>query len=147
MRFCVEELAASDFELASALLNQESQATIDCAAEATKPWARLWATRDAQGELVCAVLTWWAADQVEVVQVSTAPDARRRGLARALLERLVQTATAAQVESLWLEVRHDNQAALGLYRSLGFVTSRRRPRYYADGTDAVEMTLALGAPR
>ena len=45
-----------------------------------------------------------------------------------------------------LEVRRSNQAAFALYAAFGFVTSRIRPRYYADNQeDAIEMTLALPA--
>jgi Acetyltransferases len=37
---------------------------------------------------------------------------------------------ASGAQSLFLEVAEDNAAALGLYRSLGFVEVGRRPGYY-----------------
>jgi ribosomal protein S18 acetylase RimI-like enzyme len=36
-----------------------------------------------------------------------------------------------------------NAAAQGLYCAAGFSEVARRPRYYADGTDAIVMTLRL----
>jgi ribosomal-protein-alanine N-acetyltransferase len=42
-----------------------------------------------------------------------------------------------------LEVAAENSAALGLYRALGFSRVGRRPRYYADGGDAVVLRRDL----
>ncbi|MXY71468.1 MAG: ribosomal-protein-alanine acetyltransferase, partial [Dehalococcoidia bacterium] len=44
-----------------------------------------------------------------------------------------------------LEVRASNEAARALYRGCGFEEVGERRRYYADGADAVIMTLALDA--
>jgi ribosomal protein S18 acetylase RimI-like enzyme len=43
-----------------------------------------------------------------------------------------------------LEVRADNAGALALYHAHGFLEAGRRPRYYADGADAVLMTRPPG---
>ena len=45
--------------------------------------------------------------------------------------------------SMILEVSSVNQAAIELYRNVGFVENGRRPRYYSDGTDAVLMIAHL----
>lgn len=50
-------------------------------------------------------------------------------------------------ESVLLEVRASNAAALHLYDSLGFERVGLRRRYYADGEDAVLMTLLLRQPQ
>jgi ribosomal-protein-alanine N-acetyltransferase len=43
-----------------------------------------------------------------------------------------------------LEVRRSNEAALALYRALGYRQVGVRPRYYAEeGEDAILMTLDL----
>ena len=48
---------------------------------------------------------------------------------------------------LWLEVAHDNDAALALYLRAGFETAGRRPGYYARGqgeyADALVMRRLL----
>jgi ribosomal-protein-alanine N-acetyltransferase len=80
--------------------------------------------------------------ELEIIAV----DARlqRRGLARRLFAELAATLVLAGVREVILEVRASNQAALGLYRRLGFVETGRRTRYYqAPAEDAVLMRLGL----
>jgi len=52
--------------------------------------------------------------------VATRPEARRRGLARALAGALAHAAAGDGVRGLWLQVLHDNAAARALYAALGF---------------------------
>jgi len=67
--------------------------------------------------------------------------ARGRGVGRELLRWvLAQVEECTHVE---LEVRRSNSAARGLYRSEGFTARGYRPRYYADGEDAVVMTQTI----
>jgi ribosomal protein S18 acetylase RimI-like enzyme len=56
-----------------------------------------------------------------VEKVMAAPDARGRGLARAVVEALVGDAARAGVEVLTLGVRGNNHRARRLYEGLGFV--------------------------
>ena len=59
------------------------------------------------------------------------------GIGRALLDRLLQVAGGGVV---FLEVRTDNDAAIGLYQSAGFTKIGVRRRYYrASGADAYTM--------
>ncbi len=90
----------------------------------------------AGGAVGCAV-GWAVAGEVHVLLVAVAPDARRRGLGRRLLEALCEGCGGGPA---LLEVRASNTPALGLYRSAGFTVVGRRPRYYPDGEDAVLMT-------
>lgn len=57
-----------------------------------------------------------------VIEVFTSPGHRRRGLARHLLIRSMQTTRAAGATTVALRVMSDNRPALGLYGSLGFRT-------------------------
>lgn len=52
--------------------------------------------------------------------VATRPEARRRGLARTLVQTLATASAEHGVRGLWLQVLADNAAAHGLYASLGF---------------------------
>ena len=70
------------------------------------------------------------ADEGEIADVAVAPAARRRGIARVLLERIAAEATEAGVRALYLEVRESNEAARALYESLGFAQVGRRRGYY-----------------
>ena len=58
---------------------------------------------------------------VGLAGIETAPEARRRGLARLILRTLLAWAAEQGAEHAMLEVRRENEAALALYRQLGFV--------------------------
>ncbi|MCY7378283.1 MAG: ribosomal protein S18-alanine N-acetyltransferase [Gemmatimonadaceae bacterium] len=80
--------------------------------------------------LVGYVLALVMADEGEIADVAVAPDARGRGVARALLDQIILDMVADGVRALYLEVRESNAAARGLYRSLDFVQVGRRRGYY-----------------
>ena len=86
-----------------------------------------------------------AADEAELLRVAVAPAARRRGLARRLVEAGLARLLREGVRSCFLEVRPANAPALALYRALGFREAGRRRRYYADGSDALLLRLDLRA--
>ncbi|MGA2194276.1 MAG: ribosomal protein S18-alanine N-acetyltransferase [Bryobacteraceae bacterium] len=67
-----------------------------------------------------------AADESELLNLVVAPEFRRKGLARALLQELL----TASVPSLYLEVRASNRAARNLYKSMGFQEVNIRREYY-----------------
>ncbi|RNL80963.1 GNAT family N-acetyltransferase [Nocardioides marmorisolisilvae] len=87
----------------------------------------------------------YAGDIAELQRIGVAEDARRRGLATALLDEVVAHAPSTGADRMLLEVRADNTGALSFYAARGFVEIDRRPRYYRDGTDAVVMRLPLVA--
>jgi ribosomal-protein-alanine N-acetyltransferase len=99
--------------------------------------------READGEAVGFVVTWFVVDEVHVLNLATHPDRRRRGIARSLMEETVAFARRRCATRMLLEVRRSNRPALALYRSLGFFATNLRARYYADGEDAIEMALAF----
>ncbi|MCK6504395.1 ribosomal protein S18-alanine N-acetyltransferase [Myxococcota bacterium] len=95
------------------------------------------------GQAVVAAALGWAAGGVsELLRIAVDPASRRRGQGGRLLSAFAAACHAAGAEELWLEVRPDNHAALALYRARGLSMTGRRPRYYADGADA----LLLGCP-
>jgi len=67
----------------------------------------------------CAVEGDWAG----VFAMRTAPDRRRQGLARRILDGLFAAATAAGARRAYLQVEAANAPAVGLYRGLGFETA------------------------
>lgn len=78
-------------------------------------------------------------DEAEIHTIGVHPDARRKGVARALLEQIQQGWRDAGVAQAHLEVREGNAAARGLYARLGWVESGRRTDYYGPGEHAVCM--------
>ena len=86
-------------------------------------------------------------DEVHLLNLTVAPDWRRQGWARVLLEALALWARRRHARWIWLEVRAGNRAAHLLYRRFGFEDVGRRPAYYPVGRgrheDAVLMSLDL----
>lgn len=81
------------------------------------------------------VIAWLVFDELNLLQIGVDPAARRAGLATALHAALWAAAPHATVG--WLEVRADNEPARRFYAREGWRELGRRPRYYADGSDAV----------
>ena len=77
----------------------------------------------------------------QLSKLMTAPRARGRGVARLVATALVDDARAAGVEVLTLAARGNNHAALGLYASLGFATTGRRPDFVAVGDERFDEVL------
>jgi ribosomal-protein-alanine N-acetyltransferase len=95
--------------------------------------------------LVGYVVALVMADEGEIADVAVAPAARRRGIARALLERMRAEVMEAGVRALYLEVRESNAAARALYDSLGFeLVGRRRGYYQHPSEDALLLRRELG---
>ncbi|MEO8369222.1 MAG: ribosomal protein S18-alanine N-acetyltransferase [Candidatus Solibacter sp.] len=67
-----------------------------------------------------------AADEGEILNLAVAPEFRRRGVARELLEFVFRTFKG----DLFLEVRESNAAARYFYKSLCFQEISYRKRYY-----------------
>jgi ribosomal-protein-alanine N-acetyltransferase len=89
------------------------------------------------GYLVCSRY----ADVWHLMNIAIDPASRRRGIARALLEALLQR--AGREEPYTLEVRPSNTPAIALYEQFGFRSAGVRPRYYQDtGEDALIMWRA-----
>ncbi len=84
-----------------------------------------------------------AGDEAEILTLAVDPSHRRQGLARALLTAAIDSLRKAGAKWLFLEVDEANEAARGLYQSLGAVAVGRRPRYYEHGADADIFSLAL----
>lgn len=80
-------------------------------------------------------------DEGYISNVAVAPEARRRGIADALLTELAAR-TCETLSFLTLEVRESNVPAIALYEKHGFsVVGRRRSYYEKPQEDALLMTL------
>jgi ribosomal-protein-alanine N-acetyltransferase len=75
--------------------------------------------------------------EYEVHTIGVDPAYQGQGIGRRLLDKLLQFADGGVV---YLEVRTDNEAAIALYRSVGFTQVGLRRRYYrVSGADAYTM--------
>jgi len=90
------------------------------------------------------IIFWLVHDEIHVLNVATAPEFRRRGYGRTLMMEAEARGEPRGAVLSTLEVRKSNEAALTLYRSLGYRQVGLRPRYYADDNeDAIVMVKDL----
>ncbi len=71
-----------------------------------------------------------AAGEAHLLNLCIDPDHQRRGLGRRALERVIEEASTAGAETLFLEVRVSNRPAVRLYLSMGFNEIGLRAGYY-----------------
>ena len=122
---------------------KECALCVDFPAELARSYAVLRVARS-DGVVVGFMLAWRAADELHLTDLGVSAPARRRGIARALVEGLRTEGELTGARVILLEVRERNAPALALYRALGFDELDRRARYYTDtGEDAVVMRLKL----
>lgn len=109
------------------------------------PFSTTLVARDeARGDAIVGYVCWWVVgDEVHLLNVAIAPDRRRCGLGRALVQLVLDEARHAGARVVTLEVRHDNAAGIALYRSFGFSDSGLRKNYYGRGHHALLMTCSL----
>ena len=88
------------------------------------------------------VLARAAGGEAEILTLAVAPQARGKGLGRALLQAAIKKARTMGAQTMFLEVGTDNPAALALYAGLGFAKVGMRKGYYS-GTDALVLRLPL----
>jgi ribosomal-protein-alanine N-acetyltransferase len=92
------------------------------------------------GAMIGYLIGWLGAGAGHIGNLAVAPEHRRRGYARRLLEEFLDRARERGAKSLTLEVRATNTAAQALYAAYGFRLAGLRPRYYRDnGEDALVM--------
>jgi ribosomal-protein-alanine N-acetyltransferase len=97
-------------------------------------------------QLAGYLCSWLIVGELQILNVATAPEFRRQGIARMLLEHAFRTAAEKGLERAWLEVRVSNQAAIDLYEKQGFVADMHRTGYYRDGEDALLMVRDFSSP-
>jgi ribosomal-protein-alanine N-acetyltransferase len=121
------------------------EATVNVETELAHAWSYLFLARpEGEPKARAFLLAWLVSDELHILSIATLPESRRRGIGRAMMSHAIDFARSRGARTVLLEVRPSNVAALELYASFGFETSRIRPRYYADNDeDAVEMVLTI----
>ena len=76
------------------------------------------------------VLAREVAGEAEILTIAVSDKFARFGLGWRLMQAALREAKLRGGESMFLEVDDGNQAALGLYRKLGFEKAGERPAYY-----------------
>jgi [ribosomal protein S18]-alanine N-acetyltransferase len=78
-----------------------------------------------------------------ITTVGVAPEHRRRGIARKLIEELENLLSTKSVSTVVLEVRVGNLPAQYLYMEAGYTIVKRMTRYYHNGEDGFLMMKSL----
>jgi ribosomal-protein-alanine N-acetyltransferase len=69
-------------------------------------------------------------DAADMMNIAVAPEYRKQGIGKALIEALMEYLRQKKVIALLLEVRVSNASAIALYQKMGFEQVGRRPKYY-----------------
>jgi len=78
-----------------------------------------------------------------IVSVAVLPQSRRKGVAQALINQAIEGMHYYKAKQMYLEVRVTNDAAISLYKKMGFEVSRTIHEYYSDSEDAYVMSKKL----
>lgn len=134
--------------LAFVPLRAEPHLPVDPEHELGNALTRAWVACSEQepGTPLGYALGWWVVDELSVLAVGVLPEARRRGVGRALIEHVVAWTAAAGGRRVTLEVAAGNATARRLYERAGFcVFNVRRGYYRATGEDALELECVIDA--
>ena len=83
-------------------------------------------------------------DEGQITNIAVHPDHRRKGYGAAITRSLLRHAKDARLESVSLEVRASNTAAINLYKQAGFYEAGRRKGFYTKPTeDALVMVCKI----
>ncbi|MBI5205152.1 MAG: ribosomal protein S18-alanine N-acetyltransferase [Nitrospirae bacterium] len=86
----------------------------------------------------------YVADEGHILNLAVHPDFRRKGIAKILVENILEELKETDCRFLYLEVRASNNAARELYEGFGFSVVGTRKKYYnKPEEDAVVMSLRL----
>lgn len=72
------------------------------------------------------------ADEGEIQRIAVLPSWRRHGIAKSLMEAMIQVSKDKGAVQMSLEVRESNTGARKLYENYGFVQETVRKNYYED---------------
>ena len=91
------------------------------------------------GRVIGHMGVWYILDEGHITNVAVSPEARRKGVGRALVEESLRLGRESGLRGFTLEVRETNEAAIELYKSFGFETAGKRKNYYGQGLDGLIM--------
>lgn len=101
---------------------------------------------ESDSELIGYAVMMSVLDEAHLLNISIADKHQGRGLGRAMLNHLIETARRHGATMMFLEVRPSNKNAIALYESIGFNEFSVRKGYYPAHNgreDAILMGLAL----
>lgn len=97
-----------------------------------------------EGAQIIGVITYSiAGDTADIEDVVVDANHRRKGVATALVNAVVDSVKMESVCKIFLEVREGNEGAIAFYKTQNFVEINKRKNYYPDGENALIMVKEL----
>jgi ribosomal-protein-alanine N-acetyltransferase len=93
------------------------------------------------GVVVGYLVAWRVATELHLTNLAVREAYRRAGIGQGLLDELLAEAARLGVDSITLEVRVSNEAAIRLYQRNGFESVAVRKRYYQVGNEDALLML------
>lgn len=102
-------------------------------------YTKVFLAKNGSGDIMGYIVLSETGDDINVDDIAVLPEYRRMGIGKCLLE---WSLNEYPRKSFLLEVRESNSSAIALYKSMGFVQTGFRKRYYHSPCEgAVLMTL------
>lgn len=100
-----------------------------------------------ENNTVAGYIIFWIKEENQGHIISLAVDKKFRGqhIATRLLSMAINIFRNCEIFRINLEVKTQNIAAVNFYKKFGFITDRKVPHYYEDGSDAYVMYLDSAA--
>jgi ribosomal-protein-alanine N-acetyltransferase len=111
--------------------------------ELLEEWPRLFLLGTVDGRVAGYVAAVVRSEAGELASIAVHPRHRGRGVAGALMRRLVALLRGDAIRQCWLMVLPGNRDAIRLYRAFGFTKVRRVKDYYGRGRDGLRMRVRL----
>jgi len=106
-----------------------------------------WVCEDSEEKMTAFCIVSTMVGEATVLNLCIAADERKQGLGRKFMQHVIEKARERKAESVFLEVRPSNPAAIALYDSMGFNEIGTRPGYYktesGEKEDAIMMAYTL----
>lgn len=118
-------------------------------AELKKEFSNFWVLSDDESDQQVIAYAVFSFDgkQAHLQTLGVDREFRRKGHGKKFLRYLINYVLRKKGESIYLELRKSNTAALALYQSLGFVVIRNVKNLYPDGEDAFAMLFKMVASK
>ena len=87
------------------------------------------------GKVVGYMIYYHIVDEGEIMRVAVDPAYRRKGIARSILNTMIERGPEESLIDYSLEVRESNEAAIALYHSFDFTIEGKRRAYYRNPTE------------
>ncbi|OAV95124.1 hypothetical protein PTTG_12113 [Puccinia triticina 1-1 BBBD Race 1] len=78
-----------------------------------------------------------------IAMLTTKKEARKKGIARELVQMAMQRMIADGAQEIVLETEYDNAAALAFYQKLGFIREKRLCAFYLNHKDAFRLVYPI----